>query len=187
MRVEWDHTGTMRIHKHFLMTWTTTRWSRQCAGFHAVYVIKWKGNHRMAQSVEQISGTLNSWRVIYSINISCLCAVFVWKEGRLNAYVWLLVWLLVTKAFFFFYGLHEDLTSFVCVIQVFICEQKLYTRSQLNQHISTGNTEVDGSESERGGFTGHPMCEFCRTPFYGENELYSHMSTEHYTCHICQR
>ncbi|KAL8089217.1 hypothetical protein AgCh_038850 [Apium graveolens] len=34
---------------------------------------------------------------------------------------------------------------------------------------------------------GHPMCEFCRTPFYGENELYTHMSTEHYTCHICQR
>jgi len=34
---------------------------------------------------------------------------------------------------------------------------------------------------------GHPLCEFCRTPFYGDNELYSHMSTEHYTCHMCQR
>ncbi|XP_027179142.1 E3 ubiquitin-protein ligase ZNF598 [Coffea eugenioides] len=71
--------------------------------------------------------------------------------------------------------------------KVFICEQKLYTRAQLDQHISTGDSEVDGSESERGGFMGHPMCEFCRTPFYGDNELYSHMSTEHYTCHICQR
>ncbi|KAK4406888.1 E3 ubiquitin-protein ligase hel2 [Sesamum angolense] len=71
--------------------------------------------------------------------------------------------------------------------KVFICEQKLYTRSQLTQHINTGDSEVDGSESERGGFTGHPMCEFCRTPFYGDNELYTHMSTEHYTCHICQR
>ncbi|KAF5732055.1 zinc finger protein [Tripterygium wilfordii] len=71
--------------------------------------------------------------------------------------------------------------------KVFICEQKLYSRSQLNQHISTGDSDVDGSESERGGFTGHPMCEFCRTPFYGDNELYMHMSTEHYTCHICQR
>ncbi|KAF2325012.1 hypothetical protein GH714_022218 [Hevea brasiliensis] len=67
------------------------------------------------------------------------------------------------------------------------CEQKLYTRAQLNQHISTGDSEVDGSESERGGFMGHPMCEFCKSPFYGDNELYSHMSTEHYTCHICQR
>ncbi|CAL9004603.1 unnamed protein product [Prunus brigantina] len=71
--------------------------------------------------------------------------------------------------------------------KVFICEQKLYTRAQLNQHINSGDSEVDGTESERGGFMGHPMCEFCRTPFYGDNELYSHMSTEHYTCHICQR
>ncbi|KAL6008775.1 hypothetical protein ACLOJK_022001 [Asimina triloba] len=71
--------------------------------------------------------------------------------------------------------------------KVFICEQKLYTRSQLNQHINTGDSEVDGTESERGGFSGHPMCEFCRNPFYGDNELYLHMSTEHYTCHICQR
>ncbi|KAI3449345.1 hypothetical protein Pfo_006010 [Paulownia fortunei] len=71
--------------------------------------------------------------------------------------------------------------------KVFICEQKLYKRSQLTQHINTGDSEVDGTESERGGFTGHPMCEFCRTPFYGDNELYTHMSTEHYTCHICQR
>lgn len=71
--------------------------------------------------------------------------------------------------------------------KVFICEQKLYTRAQLNQHKRTGDSEVDGTESERGGFAGHPMCEFCRSYFYGENELYSHMSTEHYTCHICQR
>eukprot|EP00258_Populus_trichocarpa_P035293 XP_024451312.1 uncharacterized protein LOC7481432 isoform X2 [Populus trichocarpa] len=71
--------------------------------------------------------------------------------------------------------------------KVFICEQKLYTRAQLNQHISTGDSDVDGSESERGGFMGHPMCEFCKKPFYGDNELYKHMSTEHYTCHLCQR
>ncbi|KAL2540383.1 RING/U-box superfamily protein [Abeliophyllum distichum] len=71
--------------------------------------------------------------------------------------------------------------------KVFICEQKLYTRAQLSQHIKTGDSEVDGTESERGGFMGHPVCEFCRTPFYGDNELYTHMSTEHYTCHICQR
>ncbi|KAG8389615.1 hypothetical protein BUALT_Bualt02G0247500 [Buddleja alternifolia] len=71
--------------------------------------------------------------------------------------------------------------------KVFICEQKLYTRSQLTQHINSGDSEVDGTESERGGFTGHPICEFCLTPYYGDNELYTHMSTEHYTCHLCQR
>ncbi|XP_047980711.1 E3 ubiquitin-protein ligase ZNF598-like [Salvia hispanica] len=71
--------------------------------------------------------------------------------------------------------------------KVFVCEQKLYTRSQLSQHISTGDSAVDGTESERGGFSGHPPCEFCQTPFYGDNELYTHMETEHYTCHICRR
>ncbi|XP_022719600.1 E3 ubiquitin-protein ligase HEL2-like isoform X2 [Durio zibethinus] len=71
--------------------------------------------------------------------------------------------------------------------KVFMCEQKLYTKPQLDQHIKTGDSVVDGTEGERGGFMGHPMCEFCQNPFYGENELYLHMSTEHYTCHICQR
>ncbi|CAN0888663.1 E3 ubiquitin-protein ligase hel2 [Linum grandiflorum] len=71
--------------------------------------------------------------------------------------------------------------------KVFICEQKLFTRSQLSQHVNTGDSEVDGSESERGGFKGHSICEFCRTPFYGDNELFTHMTRDHYTCHICQR
>ncbi|XP_039839044.1 E3 ubiquitin-protein ligase ZNF598-like isoform X2 [Panicum virgatum] len=71
--------------------------------------------------------------------------------------------------------------------KVFICEQKLYSRSQLTQHMKTGDSEVDGSEVERSGFAGHPMCEFCKSSFYGDNELYTHMSREHYSCHICQR
>ncbi|CAM6094950.1 unnamed protein product [Calypogeia fissa] len=71
--------------------------------------------------------------------------------------------------------------------KVFICEQKLYSKSQLDQHSRRGDSEVDGNEEERGGFAGHPMCDFCRQPFYGDNELYQHMSQEHYTCHICQR
>ncbi|PKI35556.1 hypothetical protein CRG98_044010 [Punica granatum] len=87
------------------------------------------------------------------------------------------------------YHQHKLLMCSLCLEgrKVFICEQKLYTRAQLNQHINTGDSVVDGSESERGGFAGHPMCEFCKTPFYGDNELYTHMSTEHYTCFICQR
>ena len=80
--------------------------------------------------------------------------------------------------------LFSDITN---VNQIFISEQKLYNKAQLNQHVKTGDSVVDGSESERGGFMGHPTCEFCQNPFYGDNELYLHMSTEHFTCHICQR
>lgn len=72
-------------------------------------------------------------------------------------------------------------------MQVFICEQKLYTKPQLNQHIKNGDSEVDGSEVERRGFVGHPICEFCRSPFYGKTELSTHMTRDHYSCHICER
>ncbi|XP_062014704.1 uncharacterized protein LOC133731320 [Rosa rugosa] len=70
--------------------------------------------------------------------------------------------------------------------KVFVCEQKLYTNAQLKRHTSTGDSVVDGSESERGGFKGHPMCKFCKIGFYGENELYAHMTTGHYKCHLCR-
>ncbi|KAK8946927.1 hypothetical protein KSP39_PZI007092 [Platanthera zijinensis] len=88
--------------------------------------------------------------------------------------------------------LYHQHKMFMCSLclegrKIFITEQKLYNKSQLRQHISSGDSEVDGSETERGGFVGHPICEFCKNPFYGDTELYLHMSTEHYTCHICQR
>ncbi|XP_074311779.1 uncharacterized protein LOC141647473 [Silene latifolia] len=84
---------------------------------------------------------------------------------------------------------HELFFCSLCLAnkKVFICEQKLYSRVQLRQHMRYGDSEVDGCKSERCGFSGHPYCEFCQTPFYGDNELYFHMSTEHYTCHICER
>ncbi|BBN12653.1 E3 ubiquitin-protein ligase ZNF598 [Marchantia polymorpha subsp. ruderalis] len=71
--------------------------------------------------------------------------------------------------------------------KVFMIEQKLYSKSQLDRHNYKGDSEVDGTEEERGGFAGHPECAFCKKRFYGDNELYQHMSQEHYTCHICQR
>ncbi|KAD6120267.1 hypothetical protein R6Q59_026287 [Mikania micrantha] len=84
---------------------------------------------------------------------------------------------------------HQFIMCSLCLEgrKVFICEQKLYSKAQLKQHINTGDSVVDGTESDRGGFQGHPLCEFCRTPFYGDNELYTHMNTEHFKCHICQR
>ncbi|CAO2837641.1 unnamed protein product [Amaranthus hypochondriacus] len=43
--------------------------------------------------------------------------------------------------------------------EVFIPEQKLYSRAQLRQHITCGDLELDGKGC---GFTGHPLCEFCK-------------------------
>ncbi|CAM0880740.1 unnamed protein product [Alopecurus aequalis] len=71
--------------------------------------------------------------------------------------------------------------------KVFSCEQKIYTRPQLNKHIKNGDSEVDGSKVERKGFVGHPVCKFCKIIFYGDDELYTHLTREHFSCHICQR
>ena len=79
------------------------------------------------------------------------------------------------------------LNSLYSLNQVFISDQKLYSQVHLKQHIRNGDSEVDGFGPERCGFSGHPFCEFCETPFYDDNELFFHMSTEHFTCHICKR
>jgi E3 ubiquitin-protein ligase ZNF598 len=71
--------------------------------------------------------------------------------------------------------------------QVFVSEQKLYSHAELDQHSESGNSEVDGSEIDRGGFKGHPLCKFCNRRFYGDNELFYHMSHDHYTCFLCQK
>ncbi|VVB03580.1 unnamed protein product [Arabis nemorensis] len=70
----------------------------------------------------------------------------------------------------------------------FVGEQKLFTKAQLNQHIRTGDSEADGSVIERAGFTGHPKCELCRNPFYGDEEVFVHIwRVSSCRCHICNR
>jgi hypothetical protein len=83
--------------------------------------------------------------------------------------------------------LYNKLLKCYYLEQVFSCDQKLYTKPQLNKHIKNGDSEVDGSKVERRGFVGHPMCGFCKIPFYGKEELYTHVTREHFSCHICQR
>ncbi|OMO86222.1 hypothetical protein CCACVL1_09714 [Corchorus capsularis] len=67
--------------------------------------------------------------------------------------------------------------------KVFMCEQKLYTRAQLDQHMKTGDSEVDGSESERGGFMGHPMRHPGQYEYYRNyDEMEIHFRQEHHLC-----
>lgn len=34
--------------------------------------------------------------------------------------------------------------------------------------------------------TEHSMCEYCKTYYYGVDELFDHLRTAHYWCSICQ-
>lgn len=52
---------------------------------------------------------------------------------------------------------------------MFISEQVLYSKRDLDRHNRTGDDAGPLAES---GFKGHPPCHFCHTRFYDSNELY---------------
>lgn len=63
--------------------------------------------------------------------------------------------------------------------KAFIIELKPYSRKQLHQHQSKGDSL---------GFKGHPECKFCSNKrFYSDDELFVHMRDSHEKCHICQQ
>ena len=69
--------------------------------------------------------------------------------------------------------------------KVFISEQLVYTKSQLNKHMKYGDDE--GPMSTFSGFKGHPECVYCSKRFYSDNEQYEHMHRMHEECFLCKR
>ena len=63
----------------------------------------------------------------------------------------------------------------------FVSKLVRYTPQGLKQHQSKG-------DGEHSGFTGHPLCEFCKPlRFYDIVKLHEHLNKEHYKCHICDK
>lgn len=67
--------------------------------------------------------------------------------------------------------------------QVFVCEQLLYNKSQLERHNRDGDEEGPLAGSS---FKGHPLCRFCRQRFYDSQELWKHMEAAHENCFLCR-
>lgn len=63
----------------------------------------------------------------------------------------------------------------------FQSEQRIYTKAELDSHLKHGET------TEEDGKIFHPECKFCVQRFYDDNALYTHMTREHFTCHLCSR
>lgn len=70
------------------------------------------------------------------------------------------------------------------MVQVFISDQMLYSKADLEKHMRTGDDAGPLAES---GFKGHPLCRFCRQRFYDGDELYKHMEGRHEHCFICRK
>ncbi|KAL4858640.1 E3 ubiquitin-protein ligase hel2 [Chlorella vulgaris] len=68
--------------------------------------------------------------------------------------------------------------------KVFVSEQQLYTKAELERHMRGG--DVEGAMAAAG-YKGHPECRFCRKRYFGENELYQHMHAGHEQCFLCRR
>ncbi|KAI0063455.1 hypothetical protein BV25DRAFT_430668 [Artomyces pyxidatus] len=87
-------------------------------------------------------------------------------------------------------GVHGKLMCDICLRQkkVFSHEHALYSAGQLAVHLPSiphrGQKPVS-KEPIEGGV--HPLCEFCRECFFGDDELYAHMRHTHEECFICKR
>ncbi|CEP12757.1 hypothetical protein [Parasitella parasitica] len=82
---------------------------------------------------------------------------------------------------------HDRLCCDLCLRnkKIFSHEHTLYTHSQLQKHYREGDASFN--KDDETGFTGHPECVFCRTRFYGADELFEHCRDKHEKCHLCER
>jgi len=67
--------------------------------------------------------------------------------------------------------------------KTFTHEHDLYTDAELSKHMKKGDDNPGAVDQS--GFKGHPLCSFCGTRFYGDDELYVHCRDSHEKCHIC--
>jgi regulator of replication initiation timing len=82
--------------------------------------------------------------------------------------------------------------------KVFAHEHTLYPPNILPLHLpsmlahqrnnkSTAKDQGKGKSKDQieGGV--HPLCEFCRECFFGDDELFAHMRETHEECFVCKR
>ncbi|OJT06115.1 E3 ubiquitin-protein ligase hel2 [Trametes pubescens] len=89
-------------------------------------------------------------------------------------------------------AMHGKLMCDICIRfkKVFAHEHALYDPSQLPLHLpmmARGNRHAHTKPSQQieGGI--HPLCEFCRECFFGDDEIYAHMREKHEECFVCKR
>ena len=75
---------------------------------------------------------------------------------------------------------HQKFYCKVCVKygKKFISEQKVYSKSEINEHNLYGDIDED--------IPPHPKCPFCHDLYYDDEMLYNHMSKSHFMCDICK-
>ncbi|KAK6587395.1 hypothetical protein PZA11_000685 [Diplocarpon coronariae] len=67
--------------------------------------------------------------------------------------------------------------------KIFTHEHELFTDAELSRHMKKGDDSPGAADQS--GFKGHPLCSFCGTRFYSDDELYVHCREAHERCHVC--
>jgi hypothetical protein len=67
--------------------------------------------------------------------------------------------------------------------KVFTHEHDLFTDQELSKHMKKGDDNPGAVDQT--GFKGHPICSFCNTRFYGDDELFVHCREKHERCQLC--
>lgn len=67
--------------------------------------------------------------------------------------------------------------------KIFTHEHELYTDAELSRHMKHGDDNPGAVDQS--GFKGHPLCSFCGTRFYSDDELFVHCRNSHEKCHVC--
>lgn len=87
-------------------------------------------------------------------------------------------------------AVHNRLMCDLCIRskKVFTHEHALYPPSTLPLHLPSmfqRHRQNAPKDQIEGGV--HPMCEFCRECFFGDDELYAHCRERHEECFVCKR
>ncbi|KIO29150.1 hypothetical protein M407DRAFT_21719 [Tulasnella calospora MUT 4182] len=88
---------------------------------------------------------------------------------------------------------HKRLLCDLCIRnkKIFAHEHTTYTPDQLHIHLPSMRRTVGAGPrhgKQKDKETGsHPMCEFCRDCYYGDDELFAHMRERHEECFICKK
>ncbi|KAF8495377.1 hypothetical protein JB92DRAFT_2747842 [Gautieria morchelliformis] len=87
-------------------------------------------------------------------------------------------------------GVHGKSLCDMCIRykKIFAHEHLLYQPSQLPLHLPSIPHRQPKSqipEKVEGGV--HPMCQFCRDCYFGDDELFAHMRERHEECFLCKR
>ncbi|KAJ7453217.1 hypothetical protein FB451DRAFT_1145061 [Mycena latifolia] len=92
---------------------------------------------------------------------------------------------------------HGRLMCDLCIRhkKVFAHEHALYPPNLLPLHLpsmlssSRASKPAKGKDKDREQIEGgtHPLCEFCRECYFGDDELFAHMRDAHEECFVCKR